>query len=80
MLYSERLFRINPSYPTPVKMFELVMYALVFLALIFHAIMAFRMYLSVHHNDKLTWSEKNSWKLKALIFPAYFWPLYKKTT
>lgn len=61
-------------------MSELVLYALVFLALIFHVIMAFRMYLTVHHNDKLTLTEKNSWKLKALVFPAYYWPLYKKIT
>ena len=59
-------------------MLELIIYALVFLALIGHIIMAFRMYMAVHHNKALPMQERNSWKLKALVFPAYYWPLYKK--
>lgn len=61
-------------------MIELIIYAVVFIAVLAHVIMAFRMYLAVHHNKNLTMREKNSWKLKALILPVYYWPLYKKTT
>lgn len=61
-------------------MTELTAYALVFLVLIGHLAMAFRMYMKVHTNQSLSMQEKNSWKLKALIFPAYYWPLYKKST
>ena len=61
-------------------MIELVIYAIIFLALIGHVIMAFRMYMTVHQNKSLPMEEKNAWKLKALLFPAYYWPIYKKTT
>lgn len=61
-------------------MIELIIYAIVFLAVIAHVILAFRMYLAVHNNEKLPLREKNSWKIRALIFPVYYWPLYKKTT
>lgn len=60
-------------------MTELIIYALLFLALIGHIFMAFRMYMTVHRNNSLPMEEKNAWKLKALVFPAYYWPLYKKT-
>lgn len=61
-------------------MFELIIYMIVFLAVLAHVALAFRMYLAVHNNKKLTMRDKNSWKLKALILPVYYWPLYKKTT
>ena len=61
-------------------MLELIVYALIFLALIGHIIMAIRMYRTVHHNRTLPMQEKNAWKLKALVFPAYYWPLYKRIT
>lgn len=61
-------------------MLELIIYALVFLALIGHIIMALRMYVSVHRNTTLPMREKNAWKVKALVFPAYYWPLYKRLT
>ncbi len=61
-------------------MLELIIYALLFLALIGHIIMAFRMYMAVHQNRTLPMREKNAWKVKALVFPAYYWPLYKKLT
>lgn len=60
-------------------MFELAVYAVIFLVLIGHVTMAFRMYLRVHSNRSLSMQDKNAWKLKALIFPAYYWPLYKKS-
>lgn len=59
-------------------MLELIIYALIFLALIGHIIMALKMYVAVHNNKALPVQERNSWKIKALFFPAYYWPLYKK--
>ncbi|HLT06255.1 MAG TPA: hypothetical protein VK014_01945 [Cyclobacteriaceae bacterium] len=59
-------------------MLELVIYAVIFLALIGHILMAFRMYMAVHTNKTMPMREKNAWKVKALVFPAYYWPQYKK--
>jgi hypothetical protein len=36
------------------------------------------MYRAVHANTHLSIKEKNDWKLKALIFPAYYWFQYQK--
>jgi len=60
-------------------MTELIIYAFVFLLLIGHTLMAGSMYMKVHRNNSLPPEEKNSWKLKALIFPAYYLGQYKKT-
>ncbi|WP_143962777.1 hypothetical protein [Litoribacter populi] len=59
-------------------MTELILYALLFLLLIAHTLMASKMYMTVHQDDSLTLREKNDWKLKALIFPAYYFRQYKK--
>jgi hypothetical protein len=56
---------------------ELIIYSLLFLLLIMHTVMAGKMYRAVHADESLTFQEKNDWKLKALIFPAYFWRKYK---
>lgn len=58
-------------------MTELIIYAVLFLALIGHCLLASRMYRTVHENQALSIQEKNDWKLKALIFPAYFWKQYQ---
>lgn len=39
--------------------------------------MAGKMYRMVHENKTLSVREKNDWKLKALVFPAYFWKQYQ---
>ncbi|UCS94937.1 hypothetical protein KZP23_07965 [Echinicola marina] len=57
---------------------ELILYAVLFLLLFGHAIMASMMYITVHKDEELSFNEKNQWKLKALVFPAYFWGKYKK--
>ncbi|WP_215226658.1 hypothetical protein [Echinicola shivajiensis] len=57
---------------------ELILYAILFLLLFGHAIMASMMYITVHKDEELSFNEKNQWKLKALIFPIYFWGKYKK--
>ncbi|MCS5490776.1 hypothetical protein [Algoriphagus limi] len=58
---------------------ELILYAVLFLLLIGHTLLAGKMYRKVHENPKLTIQEKNDWKLKALIFPGYFWFQYQKS-
>ncbi|MCH7401366.1 hypothetical protein ACFOUP_06105 [Belliella kenyensis] len=58
-------------------MTELVIYAIIFLLLIGHCLFAGKMYRTVHEDSSLSISEKNDWKLKALIFPALFWYQYK---
>jgi len=58
-------------------MSELILYAFVFLLLIGHCLLAGKMYREVHEDSNLSLSEKNDWKLKALIFPAYFYSKYK---
>lgn len=60
-------------------MTELLVYALIFLLLFGHAIMASMMYSTVHRDETLSFKEKNDWKLKALIFPVYYWGQYKKS-
>lgn len=59
-------------------MTELIIYAVIFLLLIAHTLMAGKMYKAVHANSNLSEKEKNNWKLKALIFPVYFWGRYKQ--
>lgn len=59
-------------------MTELIIYAVLFLMLIGHTLMASKMYKAVHENDKLSLQEKNDWKLKALIFPIFFWGRYRR--
>lgn len=58
-------------------MSELIIYAVLFLALIGHCLLAGKMYRAVHSDQTLSINEKNNWKLKALIFPAYFWKQYQ---
>jgi hypothetical protein len=58
-------------------MSELIIYAVLFLALIGHCLLAGKMYRAVHGDQTLSINEKNNWKLKALIFPAYFWKQYQ---
>ncbi|MBD8489675.1 hypothetical protein IFO69_13040 [Echinicola sp. CAU 1574] len=60
-------------------MTELIIYAVLFILLFGHAIMASMMYNTVHKDETLGQKEKNEWKLKALVFPIYFWKQYKQT-
>lgn len=56
---------------------ELLLYAILFLLLIGHTLLAGKMYRKVHEDPHLSIHQKNDWKLKALIFPAFFWFKYK---
>jgi len=58
-------------------MTELIIYAIIFALLIGHCLLAGKMYKTVHEDERLSLQEKNDWKLKALIFPVYFWTKYK---
>lgn len=60
-------------------MSELIIYGILFLALIAHTLLAGKMYRSVHADKSLSLQEKNDWKLKALIFPGYFWGKYNSS-
>ena len=59
-------------------MTELIIYAIVFALLLAHSIMASFFYGKIHRNEELSLHEKNNWKLKSLILPAYFYTKYKK--
>jgi hypothetical protein len=57
---------------------ELILYAVIFLVLIGHCLLAGKMYRAVHQDPSLSFKKKNDWKLKALIFPGFFWFQYQK--
>ena len=57
---------------------ELILYLVVFAALLGHCLLAGKMYRAVHQDTALSPGEKNDWKLKALMFPAFFWRQYRK--
>lgn len=59
-------------------MTELIIYAVLFALLSAHALFAGKMYRIVHQDASLGLREKNDWKLKALVFPGFFWFQYKK--
>jgi hypothetical protein len=59
-------------------MTELVIYAALLIAVIGHSIASAKMYRVINSDQKLSFREKNDWKLKALVFPAFFWKQYQK--
>jgi hypothetical protein len=60
------IFRSRPfDYTFQNLMNELVIYLVLFAAISGHCILAGKM-------------EKNDWKLKALVFPGFFWWKYQK--
>lgn len=59
-------------------MTELIIYTVLFAALMGHCLFANKMYRTVHEDQSLKMKEKNDWKFKALLFPAYFWGKYKQ--
>jgi hypothetical protein len=54
-------------------MIELIIYSLLLLAVLTHLIVASLLYKKINADQALDFQEKNNWRLKALIFPAYFW-------
>ena len=59
-------------------MTEVIIYAILFAALMGHCLFANKMYRAVHEDQSLKMKEKNDWKFKALLFPAYFYGKYKQ--
>ena len=57
---------------------ELIIYTGLLLALLAHSTAASKMYKTVNSDQDLSFKEKNDWKLKALVFPVFFWRLYQK--
>ncbi|WP_114747690.1 hypothetical protein [Pleomorphovibrio marinus] len=58
-------------------MTELILYSLLLLALLAHITFAMVFYRKINKNKTLSFREKNDWRLKALIFPAYYWFVFK---
>ncbi len=59
-------------------MTELIIYSLLFIALLAHLVMAMALYGKIKRSKKLSFHQKNNWRLKALIFPAYYWFAFSK--
>lgn len=59
-------------------MTELIIYSILLLAALGHAVFALKMYKQVNTDKGVTFKQKNDWKLKALVFPGYFWFEYQK--
>jgi len=57
---------------------ELITYSILLLLVLAHLVMASLFYRHINKNEGLSFKEKNNWRLKALIFPALYWILYKK--
>lgn len=73
------IFRSRPfDYTFQNLMNELVIYLVLFAAISGHCILAGKMYRAVHQDPHLSLKEKNDWKLKALVFPGFFWWKYQK--
>ncbi|SEJ04218.1 hypothetical protein SAMN05192553_10288 [Cyclobacterium xiamenense] len=57
---------------------ELIGYAVALLLVLAHLVMASLFYRHINKNPRLSFHEKNDWRLKALVFPAYYWFRYKR--
>lgn len=59
-------------------MTELWIYAILFVSILGHCLAGVLMYRAVNADTGLSITEKNSWRLRALISPALFWYYYKQ--
>ncbi|MBN7802207.1 hypothetical protein J0A67_15140 [Algoriphagus aestuariicola] len=57
---------------------ELLIYTFLLLAVLAHCVVAVMMYREVNADSDLSFHEKNSWKLKALLSPALFLFYYRQ--
>lgn len=57
---------------------ELILYSFLLVALLGHLVWAVKMYREVNADPGLSFHEKNSWKLRSLIFPALFLFYYRQ--
>ncbi len=56
---------------------ELIIYSILLIALLAHLGMAMALYVKINRSKALSFHEKNKWRLKALLFPAYYWFVFK---
>ena len=57
---------------------ELIIYSVLLFLVLSHLVMASLFYTQISKNERLSFHEKNAWRLKALIFPIGYWFLFKK--
>ncbi len=57
---------------------ELIIYSVLLLLVFAHLLFANKLYKAIQKDKHLSFHEKNDWKLKALVFPAYYWFKYKE--
>jgi hypothetical protein len=57
---------------------ELILYSALLIMVLGHLVMASLFYRQISKTDKLSFHEKNEWRLKALIFPIGFWFSFKR--
>ncbi|SHN20334.1 hypothetical protein SAMN04488057_11090 [Cyclobacterium lianum] len=57
---------------------ELIIYSILLLMVLTHLILASLLYRKINRDKQLSFHEKNDWRLRALVFPAYYWFAYKK--
>nr|MBI1229065.1 hypothetical protein [Cytophagales bacterium] len=61
-------------------MTELFIYSVLLVGVLTHLIFAALLYKKINADPHLGFHEKNEWRLKALVFPAYFWFVFKRRT
>lgn len=59
-------------------MTELLIYSILLIAVLAHLGMTILMYKKINSNKTLSFHEKNQWRLRALVFPAYYWFAFQK--
>lgn len=59
-------------------MTELIVYSVLFCAVLAHLILASVLYRKINADSTLDIHQKNHWRIRALIFPGYFWFAYRK--
>ncbi len=57
---------------------ELLVYSALLLFIIGHCTAAAILYREINADPILTFREKNSWKLRSLIAPAFYWYYYRQ--
>lgn len=59
-------------------MIELILYSILFVAILAHLVLASVIYKKINADPSLSFHQKNQWRLRALIFPAYYWFAFRK--
>lgn len=59
-------------------MTELLVHTILLIAVLAHLVLASVMYKKINADPSLSFHQKNQWRLRALIFPAYYWFAFRK--